>query len=42
MAASSSILPVYGDVYFAGGLVEVISGVYAQNLLRRLVTERKR
>ena len=30
-------VPVYGDVYFAGGLVEVISGVYAQNLLRRLV-----
>ena len=30
-------VPVYGDVYFAGGLVEVIGGVYAQNLLRRLV-----
>ena len=34
MAASSSMCR---SVYFAGGLVEVISGVYAQNLLRRLV-----
>ena len=28
---------VYGEVYFAGRLVEVVGGVYAQNLLRRLV-----